>query len=214
MPDSRLQQLQRSWRASDAAEDEAAYLRQRVRVGELALERLQLAANCGHTGARLTVGGAPHADEPELGRWVYGLRSWGTRGVWPPGSRQVYRLAAWCAAEAALGACGLEDPRPRLVVDALEVWASSDRDVAPTTLHRAYTLLAEAEHEAPPQVRAADRVRLARALGAMRVALSAFGSPAPPNASAASAAEQAALLDAPERVRGRIAERLIDWALG
>jgi len=34
MTDSRLQQLERAWKASGSTEDEAAYLRERVRVGE------------------------------------------------------------------------------------------------------------------------------------------------------------------------------------
>ncbi|MCA9646234.1 MAG: hypothetical protein KC492_36335, partial [Myxococcales bacterium] len=58
MTDSRLQQLRRAWEASGAVEDEAAYLRERVRVGELSQERLELAAYFGHLAARMqaTVG--------------------------------------------------------------------------------------------------------------------------------------------------------------
>jgi len=50
--DSRLQALERAWEASGSVEDEAAFLRERVRVGDLSQERLELAACCGHAGAR------------------------------------------------------------------------------------------------------------------------------------------------------------------
>ena len=51
MTDTRLQRLKRAWEASGSVKDEAAYLRERVRVGELSQERLELAACCGHPGA-------------------------------------------------------------------------------------------------------------------------------------------------------------------
>ena len=51
MTDSRLQELKRAWKASGSVEDEAAYLRERVRVGDLTQERLELAAYCRHEAA-------------------------------------------------------------------------------------------------------------------------------------------------------------------
>ncbi len=44
MTDSNLRELERRFRASGSVEDEAAWLRERVRVGELPQERLELAA--------------------------------------------------------------------------------------------------------------------------------------------------------------------------
>ena len=44
MSDARLRELERRWRESGSTEDEAAYLRERVRVGDLTQERLELAA--------------------------------------------------------------------------------------------------------------------------------------------------------------------------
>jgi len=73
--DSRLQDLERAWRASGAVDDEAAYLRERVRVGELNRQRLELAAWTGHVGALLVCGSdesAPQrsfADLHEVGRY-------------------------------------------------------------------------------------------------------------------------------------------------
>ena len=44
MTDERLRELERCWRESGSVEDEAAWLRERVRVGELSEARLRLAA--------------------------------------------------------------------------------------------------------------------------------------------------------------------------
>ena len=56
--DQRLRELERKWRETGSVEDEAAYLRERVRVGDLTQERLELAAYCGHEGAGRATGAA------------------------------------------------------------------------------------------------------------------------------------------------------------
>lgn len=56
MTDSRLQELKRAWEASGSVEDEAAYLRERVRVGDLTQERLELAAKLGQAAAVAATG--------------------------------------------------------------------------------------------------------------------------------------------------------------
>ena len=54
MSDSRLQELKRAWEASGQVEDEAAYLRERVRVGDLRdrreAERLRSTLRADHPG--------------------------------------------------------------------------------------------------------------------------------------------------------------------
>jgi len=58
--DSRLQELKRAWDISGAVEDGAAYLIERVRVGDLTSERLAVAACCGYEpGIRASGGTAP-----------------------------------------------------------------------------------------------------------------------------------------------------------
>lgn len=52
MSDQRLRELERRWRETGAVANEAAYLRERVRAGDLTPERLAVAACCGHAGAR------------------------------------------------------------------------------------------------------------------------------------------------------------------
>ena len=56
MSDERLRELERRWRETQAVGDQAAYLLERVRVGDLSQERLELAAYCGHEGAREALG--------------------------------------------------------------------------------------------------------------------------------------------------------------
>lgn len=56
MGDEQLRRGERRWRASGAPEDEARYLRERLRAGRIDLVRLALAAECGHPGARQALG--------------------------------------------------------------------------------------------------------------------------------------------------------------
>jgi hypothetical protein len=69
--DSKLRDLERRWRRTGSVEDEAAYLIERVRVGDLTQERLDLAAYCGHEAA--TRASSRRHKEPE------DLRSFGGR---------------------------------------------------------------------------------------------------------------------------------------
>ena len=66
MVDDRLRELERRFRGTGAVEDEAAWLRERLRVGELAPERLDLAADLGHRASQAARGrsaGAPAREE-------------------------------------------------------------------------------------------------------------------------------------------------------
>src|SRR5687768_1848904 len=55
MSDTKLRDLERRWKETGTAADEAAYLLERVRVGDLTEERLRVAASCGHEAARVAV---------------------------------------------------------------------------------------------------------------------------------------------------------------
>jgi hypothetical protein len=59
MSDRKLRDLERRWKETGTVEDEAAYLLERVRVGDLTQERLELAAYCGHEGARRVIPAVP-----------------------------------------------------------------------------------------------------------------------------------------------------------
>ena len=75
MSDQRLRELERRWRETGSVEDEAAYLRERVRVGDLTQERLELAAHCGHEGARRALGQEPIAPPRSPSETTSWLRS-------------------------------------------------------------------------------------------------------------------------------------------
>jgi hypothetical protein len=79
MTDQKLRDLERRWKETGAPDDEAAYLLERVRVGDLTRERLELAAYCGHEGARAGAGeGAPPHD---FVQWIEGFSRWGANAM-------------------------------------------------------------------------------------------------------------------------------------
>lgn len=57
--DHKLRELERRWRETGAVEHETAYLRERVRVGELTLDRLELAALAGSAACAAVLGRGP-----------------------------------------------------------------------------------------------------------------------------------------------------------
>jgi len=90
MSDSRLRDLERGWRRTGSLRDEAAYLQEQLRAGELERTRLELAAYCGHEPAQLALA-AEAPTELELDAWIAGLQ--------PQGGVEALRRAALAAAE-------------------------------------------------------------------------------------------------------------------
>ncbi len=133
MSDHSLRALERRARATGHVDDQAAHLRARVRSGDLTQERLEFAAYCGDTGARLVVWPAmpdwvtpDHVFKGEdrfgrawenttLGGWVAGLGAFGSLI-----SATALVRAAVAAARAAL-----------VVWEALPTTASYDADMEP-----------------------------------------------------------------------------------
>lgn len=62
----KLAELERRWRESKSPADEAAWLRERVKAGDLTEERLELAASCGHQGAERACGIVNASAAPRL----------------------------------------------------------------------------------------------------------------------------------------------------
>ncbi len=117
MSDERLRELERRWRETGSVEDEAAWLRERVRVGDLSQERLELAAYCRHAAAERAYAG-PRLDSPNgLLQWVHGIEG---------------RLGASGSALLSLGPARIafdhwkrtrpDDGRGRAAMHALEDW--------------------------------------------------------------------------------------------
>lgn len=114
MSDERLREAERKWKESGSVADEARYLLERVRVGDLTRERLELAAYCGHEGAAVATGAPPPPSA--CSTWANGLAAFG-RAV-------LVRAAAEAAAHALVvwSAKFPYDPRPS---DAVEVARAS-----------------------------------------------------------------------------------------
>lgn len=79
MSDSNLRDLERRFRASGSAEDEAAWLRARVQAGQLEERKLELAAYLGYGAARIATGEESDGvgASTDLQGWVLGLAGWG-----------------------------------------------------------------------------------------------------------------------------------------
>jgi hypothetical protein len=75
MTDERLRDLERRWKETGSVEDEAAWLKERVRAGDFPPTRLELAAYCGYEAARRAV--ATQNDPPDLVEWVGGFARFG-----------------------------------------------------------------------------------------------------------------------------------------
>jgi len=108
MSDARLRELERRLRASGAVADEAAWLRERARSGELAPERLALAARLGHAAA-----GPPGPGLVGLAEVAAGLDVAGRMRAAVAVARQ--RLASWRAVFP-------NDSRPAGAIAAAEAW--------------------------------------------------------------------------------------------
>ena len=76
MGDERLQALERAWRSTRSRTDEAAYIRERMRAGEVDPMRVELAARCGCDGAADALG-LPAGPDPE---WREALLEWEPEG--------------------------------------------------------------------------------------------------------------------------------------
>lgn len=117
--DHTLRRLRRAWLESQAVDDEARYLAERVRQGELAPERVELCAWLGHQAAVEALDAAPPA-----GRFVPWHR-WGTQ-VDPEGHRTLVETAFRVRVQDAVDS--LEPPWGALAV-AIQRWChSSDAD--------------------------------------------------------------------------------------
>lgn len=93
MSDAKLRELERRWKETQSVEDEAAYLLERVRVGDLSRERLELAAYCGHEGAMKAAGIGPTKSPQDLAAAVLRV----------PDLRVAGLAACACASEALAG---------------------------------------------------------------------------------------------------------------
>lgn len=119
MTDQKLRELERRWKETRSVKDEAAYLREQVQARRLTIERLRVAAECGHPAAAVAIDRSPIT--PTDGReeaWLVTLDE----------SRQYMTLI--CVATQAVASCVALMARQdvdqlRELVDAATAWILS-----------------------------------------------------------------------------------------
>jgi len=141
MTDEKLRALERRWRESGSVDDEAAWLRERVKQGDLSQEMLGLAAHCGHQASQIVLGDVDNPHSLKQPDWVSRLELYG--------KTVVILSAVVCAAEV-LPIFELrypEDDRVRraiqAVIDGIGVSTSDNVEEA----ERAFKLLAQLAQE-------------------------------------------------------------------
>ena len=137
MTDVRLRTLERRWRETGASADHACYLVERLRTGELPVERARLAAYLGDAAAREALGIVAETEAASQRAWAAGLHAW---------RDPVPARVALAAARAVLPVFdrGLNpDPRPRRALRAGEACV-----VCPCEAHAARAATASEDAEA------------------------------------------------------------------
>jgi hypothetical protein len=118
MSDTRLRELERIYRETGSVEDARAYLRERVRLGQVDWGRLALAGYLGDPEMRRLFnmrGRTEFGRHAELKKWALRLRPWG---------REVWARVAVAAGDAVLTLRGVEgNPQAQPVLDAARAWA-------------------------------------------------------------------------------------------
>lgn len=142
MSDERLRWLERRWRETEGVEDEAAYLLERVRVGNLAQEQLELAAYCGQRAARSICSSVEIPDELEV--WTRELARWTAEAA--------KRAAVGIAAQAASRwqEASLDDSRPREAARLAQHYLEQQHD---NNLRRAVLEAGSASYDAARDMR-------------------------------------------------------------
>jgi hypothetical protein len=115
MSDSRVRDLERRWKETSSPADEAAHLLERVRVGNLTQERLELAADCGHEAAILALGRRPDRYQASLDELAASLMAVGTEACVRAGLALARKgLPAWTTQTG--------DRRPQELLAACDAW--------------------------------------------------------------------------------------------
>lgn len=205
MTDDRLRRLERE-AITGGLDARARWLTERTRVGELAEDRLRLAAWLGDPAAEQALGRAVLAPPTiTIGRWVRGLVPWQTETPW---AREAFARAAAAAARAVL-ACFDDGALATRAVVALEAWIRCPCDE--------HAQAAAALGGQVPIQRGAAGLFAARGVRfagpAIYRATTVALSEGPANVTASEVATEAARATSPEAVRAAIRDALVPWAL-
>lgn len=206
--DERRRRLEREAAAGDLAA-RAALLAERVRVGELAADRLELAAHLGDPAAAQALGREPLGPPTiTMGRWVRGLHP---GRDWAPWAREAFARAAAAAGRATLGCFGPEARRAATsALEALDAWIACPCDEHAAAASQAGTLVALG----PPGPMGLFAARGTRFAGpAVYKATTVALATVPANVTAGEVAMDAARATSTEAVRAAIRDALVPWAL-
>lgn len=123
MSDQELRELERRWKSTGSTDDEAAFLLERVRTGELWPERLELASYMAHAAAVVALGNRAPKVPANEGEWLDSLYArWGQEAF----------IRAILAAVAYLDHDRHENPLLVEAVSLAEQWISGVSKAVPT----------------------------------------------------------------------------------
>ena len=226
--DERLRELERRWKETGSVEDEAAFLLERVRVGELTQERLELAAYCGHPASQAAVGEAglrrQAAALRDVQPWLkqdasqfFGMCTGPVETEWKrrlADAEWIYGLGLWGKAVAVRASLlitaqlPLAAPAAREAVRAAEAWLESpDSSSTDLAQRQSETAMLESSRcgESQTELLCAHYAALAAAKEEVERVVAAA------NRCAYLAATRAL---SPERVTKAIKDGLVNWSLG
>ncbi len=140
MSDLRVRQLQRRWEETNALEDEAAWLAERIRAGEITGPQAKLAAAVGHPAAELVTGGSPGMVPKSLVELTELTREFASAGR----TSLLLRVGIACAEACNLSVGGenLDLALANSAVDSAKAWLS-----CPCEDHENQALIAESQAE-------------------------------------------------------------------
>lgn len=136
MTDARLRELERAWAETGAPHDGAACLLERVRIGALSQERLNVAAYCGDASAVIAAGVVAPSDE--FVEWFRGLAALGDESA-ARSDAAIARLL--------LPHCGPAIDDATRALDLLDAWLA---EPTPENADRAYEAGQYAGEQVPP----------------------------------------------------------------
>jgi hypothetical protein len=116
MSDESLRELERRWKETRSVQDEARFLAERVRSGDLGAGRIRAAAYAGHAAARIALGDQAPGLLGDVRDFVSGLQEY------PKEASVAALLALGCLRLSAWRALRPDDGRPQNALDAVAAW--------------------------------------------------------------------------------------------
>jgi hypothetical protein len=193
MSDRSLRELERRWKATAAAADEAEFVRERIRTLRIGSTQLEVAAHCGSRGVLEALGQRSNG-EGDMTAWVLSMHRWGRPVL-------VRALAALCTLASERVAPRVDGLR---ALRAVEEWLTTNQAKAVEEARHAGLAIARPEshdHALRREVELAIRDTVAALLA------KDFRRPA------RGAVRHACAVVTEDEARQAVSTRLIAWAL-